>query len=96
MVLGAFNSLRILMTWSKLPLFPFNGSFVIFPKIHKNLRFQFVGKTNSIEQKDNGEFCLFASNVCIYGSEGREDNNRRKTMETNKRIMARMKITHKV
>jgi hypothetical protein len=67
MVLGAFNSLRIQNSndLAKLPLFPFNGSFVIFPKIHKNV-FPLEARMNSIESKDNGE-----TNVCVYGAMGK-------------------------
>jgi hypothetical protein len=57
-VLGAFNSSRILMTRPELPLFPFNGSFVIFPKKKcENQQHRTLERQHS---EDNG------GNVCVY------------------------------
>jgi hypothetical protein len=79
-VLGAFNSSRILMTRPELPLFPFNGSFVIFPK--KKMR---ESTTQNSRKAAFGR--QWGERVCISVQVGtttmKRKNNRRKQTDEN-------------
>lgn len=65
MVLGAFNSLRILMTWPSSHCFRLMD-LLLFSRKYTRIFFSRSKRMNSIESKDNGE-----TNVCVYGAMGK-------------------------